>query len=195
MTDFGFANMDYPPVKFMIKCFEANYPESLGAILIHKAPWIFQGIWRVVRGWLDPVVASKVNFTNSASDLAKFIDESLILKELGGSNPYSYEYIEPPAGENALMEDNDSKDALLEERKGLAQKYEEAIKEWIKEEKNEGSKWEELRKNRDEIATQLKANYWKLDPYIRARSIYDRNGELQRQNPDSVTTTQTSSIA
>ena len=32
---------DYTQVKFMIKCFEANYPESLGVILIHKAPWIF----------------------------------------------------------------------------------------------------------------------------------------------------------
>ena len=38
------ANMDYTPVKFMIKCFEANYPESLGAVLVHKAPWIFQGM-------------------------------------------------------------------------------------------------------------------------------------------------------
>lgn len=34
---------DYGPVKFMIKCFEANYPESLGVVLVHKAPWIFQG--------------------------------------------------------------------------------------------------------------------------------------------------------
>lgn len=34
---------DYAPVKFMIKCFEANYPESLGVVLVHKAPWIFQG--------------------------------------------------------------------------------------------------------------------------------------------------------
>ena len=37
------ANMDYGPVKFMIKCFEANYPESLGVVLVHKSPWIFQG--------------------------------------------------------------------------------------------------------------------------------------------------------
>ena len=27
----------------MIKCFEANYPECLGTVLVHKAPWIFQG--------------------------------------------------------------------------------------------------------------------------------------------------------
>lgn len=60
MTGFSMANMvsglarvclespltgmqDYTPVKFMIKCFEANYPESLGSVLVHKAPWIFQG--------------------------------------------------------------------------------------------------------------------------------------------------------
>lgn len=43
MTGFSMANMDYTPVKFMIKCFEANYPESLGAVLVHKAPWLFQG--------------------------------------------------------------------------------------------------------------------------------------------------------
>lgn len=29
----------------MIKCFEANYPESLGSVLVHKSPWIFQGTY------------------------------------------------------------------------------------------------------------------------------------------------------
>ncbi|MBE3049196.1 hypothetical protein IMZ48_43205 [Candidatus Bathyarchaeota archaeon] len=27
----------------MVKCFEANYPESLGTVLVYKAPWVFQG--------------------------------------------------------------------------------------------------------------------------------------------------------
>lgn len=36
--------MDYVPVKFLIKAFEAHYPESLGVCLVHKAPWVFQGI-------------------------------------------------------------------------------------------------------------------------------------------------------
>ena len=35
-------DQDYGPVKFMIKVFEANYPESLGVVLVHKSPWIFQ---------------------------------------------------------------------------------------------------------------------------------------------------------
>lgn len=43
MSNFTLANMDYTPVKFIIKCFEANYPESLGAVLVYKAPWVFQG--------------------------------------------------------------------------------------------------------------------------------------------------------
>ena len=42
LTDFTLANMDYVPVKFIIKCFEANYPESLGSILIHNSPWVFK---------------------------------------------------------------------------------------------------------------------------------------------------------
>lgn len=44
MTGFTLANMDYHPVKFMIQCFEANYPESLGVVLVHNAPWLFQGL-------------------------------------------------------------------------------------------------------------------------------------------------------
>jgi hypothetical protein len=45
MSDFSINNMDYAPVRFMIDCFEAHYPESLGVCCIHKAPWVFQGIW------------------------------------------------------------------------------------------------------------------------------------------------------
>jgi hypothetical protein len=169
----------------MIKCFEANYPESLGAILIHRAPWIFQGIWKIIRPLLDPVVASKVHFTNSPKDLSEFIESELILKELGGPNPYEYKYEEPAADENDKMKDEEAKKPLLEERKRLAERYEQAVKEWALAGKETDDKWLEFRKTRDEVATELKANYWKLDPYIRARSVYDRNGEMKSQNPDS----------
>lgn len=43
MTDFSMANMDYTPIRFIIKCLENFYPECLGLILIHKAPWFFSG--------------------------------------------------------------------------------------------------------------------------------------------------------
>lgn len=130
-------------------------------------------------------MASKVNFTNSAAELEKFIEPSLILKELGGANAYEYKYLEPVAGENDKMKDEEGKKTLLEERKVLSEKYEGLIKEWLKAEKNVDGSWAALKKQRDEVAEELKTNYWKLDPYIRAKSIYDRNGEMKAQNPES----------
>lgn len=37
------SNMDYTPVKYIIKCLENFYPECLAAIILHKAPWFFTG--------------------------------------------------------------------------------------------------------------------------------------------------------
>ncbi|KAJ4348157.1 phosphatidylinositol transfer protein csr1 [Didymosphaeria variabile] len=173
MTDFSMANMDYAPVKFMIKCFEANYPESLGTVLVYKAPWIFNAIWNVIKGWLDPVVAGKVHFAKNVNELEKFVPKSQIPKELDGEDPYIYSYVEPVEGENAR--DQAPRSALETERQELVTKYEESILEWMAE--AEAVKTlEERRKERDAVAERLRANYWKLDPYVRAKSLYDRIG-------------------
>lgn len=182
MTDFSIANMDYTPVKFMIKCFEANYPESLGAVLVHRAPWIFQGIWKIIKGWLDPVVAGKVHFTNDLGELEEFIERDSIIKELGGPKQWEYQYDEPHPDENKAMKDAEARKRLEDEREELAKKYEDVVRQWIGDavwaEGGGGKASEELRKRRDEIALQLRDNYWQLDPYVRARSVYDRTGVL-----------------
>ncbi|KAE9985835.1 hypothetical protein BLS_004515 [Venturia inaequalis] len=195
MTDFGLANMDYTPVKFMIKCFEANYPESLGTVLVHKAPWVFQGVWRVIRGWLDPVVAGKVHFTNNNDDLGEYMDKSTIPKELSGPNSWSYHFEEPRPGENDLMENEQAKIALLKEHELLSRQYEEVVKEWIASksshsttEKMSQTAESSFRQQRDDIAELLRANYWKLDPYVRARTVYDRTGELKTPAPPAGST-------
>lgn len=183
MTDFSMANMDYTPVKFMIKCFEANYPESLGAVLVHRAPWIFQGIWKIIKGWLDPVVAGKVHFTNDLKELQEYIEPSTIIKELSGPAQWEYKYVEPQPDENKCMQDSEARAKLESERQELAKKYEDVVREWIGDavwtEGGGGKASEELRKRRDEIALELRDNYWKLDPYVRARSVYDRTGVLK----------------
>ncbi|KLJ13262.1 hypothetical protein EMPG_11784 [Blastomyces silverae] len=174
MTDFGLANMDYIPVKFIIKCFEANYPESLGAILVHKAPWIFSGFWTIIKGWLDPVVAAKIHFTSNYQELENFIAKEAIPRGLGGSDDYAYEYIEPKAGENDLMKDTIKAAALKEEKLKMIDEYQKATQEWINTASTAADKGEEIKKQRQDIATRLSDFYWQLDPYIRARSIYDR---------------------
>ncbi|KND90782.1 CRAL-TRIO domain-containing protein C3H8.02 [Tolypocladium ophioglossoides CBS 100239] len=176
MTGFSLANMDYHPVKFMIQCFEANYPESLGAILVHNAPWVFQGIWRIIRGWLDPVVAAKVHFTNYRTGLEEFIAPDQIIKELEGDEDWEYKYEEPVPGENDTMKDTETRDALLKARAELYREFEGATRTWIRSPDTVEGK--QAKSQREKIAAQLRMDYWNLDPYVRSRSLYDRKGEL-----------------
>jgi CRAL/TRIO domain len=178
MTHFTMANMDYTPVKFMIKVFEANYPESLGAVLVHKAPWIFQGIWKIIKGWLDPVVASKVHFTDSIHDLEAFIPRKQVLKELGGDEDWEYKYVEPIEGEDDLMKDHETKSKISEEREREILDFQKKTFEWINGGHTEAG--EKAKAERNAIATRLHDNYWQLDPYIRARTLYDRTGMIEK---------------
>ncbi|KAI1365101.1 CRAL-TRIO domain-containing protein [Xylaria arbuscula] len=177
LTGFSLQNMDYTPVKFMIKCFEANYPESLGVVLVHKAPWVFQGVWRIIRGWLDPVVASKIHFTNNIKDLEEFIDKDKIPDEMEGTSGWEYQYIEPVRGENAKMNDTETRDKLLKEREAIYEEYENKTIEWIHEE--DATKRTTIKAQRSAIAQKLKEQYWRLDPYIRSRTLYDRIGVIK----------------
>ena len=160
----------------MIKCFEANYPESLGVVLVHKSPWIFHSIWKIIKGWLDPVVASKVHFTNDVKELETFIERSHIIKELGGDDPFEYQYLEPVSGENELMADDATKQRLLDERASVVKDFETATQQWVRD--SEGG--DELKQKRNELAERLRSGYWQLDPFIRARSLYDRTRLIQK---------------
>lgn len=178
MTDFSMANMDYTPVKFMIKCFEANYPESLGTVLVYKAPWVFNAVWSIVRGWLDPVVAGKVSFVKNVDELEKYVSRKHIPKELGGDEDWVYKYPEPVPGENDLMKDDATRDAIEADRAQIVARYEATVLEWIKT-GTQADAIEPGRKQRDAIAEDLRKNYWTLDPYVRARTLYDRMGVIR----------------
>ncbi|KAK6542293.1 hypothetical protein TWF694_006253 [Orbilia ellipsospora] len=177
MTGFSVSNMDYNSVKFMAMCFEAHFPECLGVCLVHNAPWFFQGIWKVIKGWLDPVVASKVHFTSGASGLSKFIDKKDIPKSLGGDENWTYQYVEPVPGENSALinptpQQIEEKLKLEQVRSMLISDYEGMTLKWIKEEGNRSQE------ERDRLRGELKANYWMLDKYMRARTFYDRIGMI-----------------
>ena len=128
------------------------------------------GIWTIIKGWLDPVVASKIHFTRSVADLEKFIPKSQIMKELEGDEEFEYKYVEPVPGENDIMKDTETRDKFQEERKGMVERFEEVTKRWIA--------GEDVAGERNAVANQLNRNYWKLDPYIRARTLYDRIGAI-----------------
>ncbi|OAA77251.1 CRAL/TRIO domain protein [Akanthomyces lecanii RCEF 1005] len=179
LTGFSLSNMDYVPVKFLIQCLEANYPESLGCILIHNAPWGFSGVYRIIERWLDPVVASKVHFTSGAKEISKYIAPEHLVGDLGGTDPWEYEYVPPVDGENAKMEDTATRDKLLARRKELASLFEDKTREWAAAATTDKAKTSAIKHERDELAKQLAENFWELDPYLRARSLYDRLGVFQ----------------
>ncbi|OAA74860.1 CRAL/TRIO domain protein [Akanthomyces lecanii RCEF 1005] len=176
LTGFTLANLDYVPIKYIIQSFEANYPESLGVILVHNAPWVFKSVWKIIHGWLDPVVASKVHFTNGrdgADGITNHIAPDRLIKELGGDLDWEYKYVEPVEGENDIMKDTATRDRLQAERQEIANRFEAATRKWVE------ASTPEINAERASLAKELCVNYWKLDPYIRARSLYDRNGNMR----------------
>lgn len=167
-------------MKFMIKCFEANYPESLGSVLIHKSPWLFSSIWSIIKGWLDPVVAAKIHFTKNREELEAFIPPSRITKELEGDEQWEYKYAEVEEGENSKMEDTETRDKLVAERQTLAKDIQDVTIEWIQASlKKETEAASAAKEKRQGLVEKLRTQYWQLDPYVRARSLYDRLNIVQ----------------
>lgn len=188
-------------MKFIIKCFEANYPESLGLLLIHNAPWVFAseyislrtssshrkrishfkiGIWKIIQPMLDPVVAQKVQFTKSTADLEKYIPADQLPTEMGGTHPWEYSYPEPVAGENDAQKDTATRDTLMKERVQIGLRLLGATAGWISAAgRKDADVVGRLAERREAAIADMRTNYWKLDPYVRARSYVDRNGALQ----------------
>lgn len=118
-----------------------------------------------------------MHFTNNAKEMEEFIEPSRIIKELDGPEDWRYKYIEPVDGENDKMNDTAERDRLLEARESLVSEFEEATLQWV----NADEKVDKpaLKTKRDDLARKLKEDYWRLDPYVRARSFYDRTGVIQ----------------
>ncbi|KAL6230048.1 hypothetical protein BDW75DRAFT_80361 [Aspergillus navahoensis] len=180
LTAFSLANMDYSAVKFIIRCVEVYYPESVGLILIHNAPRIFNGVWKIIKPWIDPRLVGRIHFTKSVKDLETFIDRDQIIAELGGNEDWEYEYIEPEEDENQAMSEFAVRDALLAERQSLGEDFISATSRWILAARTgDPMQIREASARREEIMEQIRLNYWNLDPYVRARNNLDRTGVIQ----------------
>lgn len=178
LSGFSMSNMDYGPVKFLITCFEAHYPESLGHMFIHKAPWIFSPIWNIVKNWLDPVVSSKINFTKSIKDLTEYIDLDQLPEYLGGENTVDLDsFVKPDGSHDIKLKDTDTKAKIIAEREELVKKFVQATVKWIESETEEESS--KFLQEKASLGNQLTENYSALDPYVRSRSIYDIDGTLK----------------
>lgn len=51
----------------LIDTVQNHYPERLSAALLLRAPFLFNASWKVIRPWIDPNTAKKVQFTSGAA--------------------------------------------------------------------------------------------------------------------------------
>ena len=102
--------LPYSLTHSLIQPLYSPYTFYLEAILKHKI-----GIWKVIRGLLDPVVAAKVDFTRNIEGLEKYIARENILSAYGGGDDWVYTYIEPSADEDARITQDGSCYAQREE--------------------------------------------------------------------------------
>jgi hypothetical protein len=63
------------------------YPETLGKMFIINAPFLFKGIWQIVKPMLDENTVSKISVlgSNYESELFEVIDKSNVPVEFGGT--------------------------------------------------------------------------------------------------------------
>lgn len=177
LTGFSLKNADYNAIKFLAEVFEAYYPECLGKVLIFNAPWIFSTVWNVIKNWLDPVVASKINFAKDFKELNKFIDKEWIPDYMGGDDKYAGEYPVPTEKDVHYMKQRDSEYVKLKkERDELFLKMLSTTKKWIESTNPEIS--DRYLQDKIDLCRDLAVNYIKLDPYTRNYGFYDRNGSL-----------------
>lgn len=181
LSGFSLKNADNAPVKFLMAMFQSHYPESLGIVVVHNAPWIFSTVWNVIKNWLDPVVASKIHFTKGYDELCEFIEPEHIPEYLGGKDTVelvyskpSKEHITPPKAKD------DEFFRLCALRDELYLKFIDVTIKWIESTSPEVSSL--YLKEKIYLSEELSNNYIALDPYIRNPGVFDRNGFLTLKN-------------
>lgn len=181
LTGFTLKNADYASIKFLAECLEAHYPETLGFILVHNAPWIFSTVWNIIKGWIDPFVAAKINFTKNAAELGKFIDPKFIPDYLGGKDTKRAVYPIPDETDDRPPKPKDATyNQLRHKRDELFLRFLETTKRWV--ESTSPMVSDMYYKDKLDLCTQLSYNYLEMDPYVRNRGIYDRDGTLKVSN-------------
>jgi hypothetical protein len=76
-------------VKLIIDIGQNYYPETMGMTFIINAPWIFDAVWNLIKGWLDEVTVNKIKIFKTSKDytstLFQYVDPSVVPFNLGGA--------------------------------------------------------------------------------------------------------------
>lgn len=187
MSGFGLANMDWKSLAFIVKCLESYYPESLNVLVVHNPPWVFQGLWKIIAPMLDPVVRAKIQISKTSTELYEHIEPAQLVSSLGGQNGWKWEYSGVVRGENEAMGRATEKKREVQTRQSLIKAYQDLTRLWAAETPELPSDPAALllpddpsphARLRTFVMYHLRVQYFVLDPYIRGRSVYHRQGRV-----------------
>ncbi|WFC96246.1 hypothetical protein MBRA1_002902 [Malassezia brasiliensis] len=172
VTGFGMKNLDWHTLNTILKILEAYYPETLRKLYIHNAPWIFQGIWKVVRPMLDPVVREKIVFSSRASDI-DLVPTNRLMTSMGGTLAGGPKYTKPKPNENRTRPVGDpERERVWNKFMGEVKAYEKTTRAWIQSDGQD----ETLEKERDFGAKCMRLAWMEVDPLVRGLNNYHRAG-------------------
>lgn len=175
LAGFGLKNMDWGALISIIQVLQNYYPETLFKLYIHNAPWIFQGLWKIISGMLDPAVRSKVGFTGKVKDF-DLIPIERVPERMGGTLVEPYSWI-PPAKEKetSVPADNAERVKYWNKYMEYASQFEAFTKEWIA----SGGTDENALHNRDYMTIFMRKIYFDMVPFSRGTTYYMRAGIVQ----------------
>ncbi|KAI8647089.1 CRAL-TRIO domain-containing protein [Parasitella parasitica] len=175
LENFTMANMDFEVVKFLVGCFQAYYPETLGLACVHKAPWVFSTIWNLITPILDPVVASKIVFTKNLEELEKYLpSDTLPIIITGDKSHPALDDLEaestPKAGYRTPPADNPRIRNYWE----TVDEYEVKTREWCKASREAGG--DEAALDRLKLGQHYRVTRVKAEKVLRGETTYHVKG-------------------
>lgn len=148
---------------------------------MHKAPWIFGALWKIISPMLDPVIRAKIKFTNNRKDLEEFVsrDQLMSTKAYEGDDQVPYHFQEAVPDENAKThEDSETRTRVIHKRKEMELTFERLTEIW--QGQKQLSSCAAVIQERNEVGLKMAEVWWAAEPYTRARTVYHRIGAIQR---------------
>lgn len=175
LNGFSYRNIDYEFVQFLINLLENHYPESLGIALVINAPFLFYGVWNIIKHWLDPVVQNKIIFLKNSNDLSKYIHLSILPKE-NNQQFREFNYITPTEEEKQILltirNDKEGEHIAKNNHRRAAKKYLQITLQWA----NQNQDNQSIIHQRNKLTEKLQNTFQQLIPYISTITHYHRAG-------------------
>ncbi|KAJ2883396.1 phosphatidylinositol transfer protein csr1 [Coemansia aciculifera] len=169
-SGFKLDNIDTAFIKTLVTMINESYPQTLNATIMFVNSWLFTGVWKLVRSWLDPVIAKRTFIAKDIEQLSAFVDRSQIMVDMGGELKYCYSFSYPTKEDNAQMFDVEGRQQAENALKEAVAAFEQETSAWVS-----GSGVNSYNaKSRTEAAASFSDAALKLDPYIRARFTSER---------------------